>query len=45
MGKPSDPAIVEFLRFVLAEGQDYVKEMGLCTLNDVYVRYALECLQ
>jgi phosphate transport system substrate-binding protein len=44
-GKPTDPAIVEFLKFVLAEGQENVKEMGLCTLNDVYVRYAQECLQ
>lgn len=45
MGKPSDPAIVEFLKFVLAEGQQDVKEMGLCTLNDVYVRYSQESLQ
>jgi phosphate transport system substrate-binding protein len=45
MGKPSDPAILEFLRFVLTEGQENVREMGLCVLNDVYVRYALECLK
>ena len=45
MGKPSDPAIVEFLKFVLTDGQENVKEMGLCTLNDVYVRYAQESLQ
>jgi phosphate transport system substrate-binding protein len=44
-GKPSDPAIVEFLRYVLSEGQDDVKEAGLCELNDVYVGYSLDKLK
>ena len=43
--KPTDPVIIEFLKYILDEGQESVKEMGLCKLNDVYVRYAQEALQ
>lgn len=45
MGKPSDPTIIEFLKYVVGEGQESVKEMGLCELNNVYIRYAEESLQ
>jgi phosphate transport system substrate-binding protein len=45
IGKPTDPAIIEFIKYVLSEGQKNVKEMGLCELNDVYVRYSLDALK
>ena len=45
LGKPSDPVIIEFLKYVVGEGQESVKEMGLCELNNVYIRYAQEALQ
>ncbi len=44
IGKPSDPAIVEFLKYILSEGQETVQEKGLCKLNDVYLRFGLESL-
>lgn len=44
-GKPTDPAIVEFLKYILSEGQSDVKESGLCELNDVYVGYGLDKLK
>ena len=45
MGKPTDPAVVEFIRFILGEGQNSVKNMGLCPLNNVYLRYSLDALK
>lgn len=45
MGKPVDPVILEFLKYILTEGQENVKEKGLCQLNDVYLRIGLESLQ
>ena len=45
MGKPINPAIVGFLNYVLSEGQEIIKERGLCELNNVYIRYAKESLQ
>jgi phosphate transport system substrate-binding protein len=45
LGKPSDPVILEFLYFILTEGQESVKESGLCQLNNVYIRSALDNLQ
>jgi phosphate transport system substrate-binding protein len=45
VGKPTNPAIIEFLKYVLSAGQEKVKEKGLCELNNVYIRYALESLQ
>jgi phosphate transport system substrate-binding protein len=45
LGKPTDKAVIEFLRFILADGQERVKEMGLCELNNVYIRYGQESLQ
>ena len=44
LGKPSDQAIVEFLRYVLTDGQENVAKTGLCELNNVYIRYSLEKL-
>jgi phosphate transport system substrate-binding protein len=45
MGEPVDPVIVEFLKYILTDGQESVKEKGLCNLNDVYIRFGLERLQ
>lgn len=45
LGKPSDPAIMAFLNYVINEGQNYVKEIGLCELNSVSLRYARESLK
>jgi len=45
LGKPSDPLIVEFLHYVLGEGQGSVQKAGFCPLNYVYINYALESLK
>lgn len=45
LGKPSDPVIIEFLKYILAEGQESVKTLGICELNDVYIRIAKESLE
>ncbi|MCX6333873.1 MAG: extracellular solute-binding protein [Bacteroidia bacterium] len=45
MGKPADPAVVEFLRYVLSDGQQEVKNAGICQLNDVYLKYSLDNLK
>jgi len=45
LGKPTDPVILQFIYFILTEGQESVKESGLCQLNNVYIRSALESLQ
>lgn len=45
VGKPSDPVLLEFLKYILSAGQESVKAMGLCELNNVYLRYSLESLQ
>jgi phosphate transport system substrate-binding protein len=45
LGKPAEPEVIEFLKFVLSEGQTFVKNSNLCELNDVYVRSALEMLK
>jgi phosphate transport system substrate-binding protein len=45
MGKPSDPAILEFLKYALTTGQTSVASSGFCELNDVYVKNALENLK
>jgi phosphate transport system substrate-binding protein len=44
VGKPSDPAIIEFLYYVLGEGQSSVEKVGFCPLNNVYINYALDFL-
>jgi phosphate transport system substrate-binding protein len=45
LGKPTDPAIIEFLWYAVSDGQISVKEMGLCELNNVYIRYSQESLK
>lgn len=45
IGKPTDPAILAFLTYVITEGQEYLEETGLCRLNSVHLRYARESLQ
>jgi len=44
-GKPTDPAIVEFLKYVLGEGQSGIEKTGFCPLNDVYIKYSLDYLK
>lgn len=45
LGKPVDPAIVEFLKYILTDGQESIKKTGLCELNDVYLEYSLDRLK
>lgn len=45
LGKPAESLKLEFIRYALSEGQDKVKEMGLCKLNDVYIRSGQESLR
>lgn len=45
MGKPTDPVILEFLRYALNEGQSDVKKAGFCPLNNVYLEYARNSLK
>jgi phosphate transport system substrate-binding protein len=45
LGKPTDPVIVEFLYYVLGEGQSGIKKIGFCPLNDVYIKYSLDYLK
>jgi phosphate transport system substrate-binding protein len=45
IGKPEERVIVEFLRYLLTEGQENVQKTGLCELNSVYVKYSLDKLE
>ncbi len=45
IGKPTDPAIVEFLNYSLTTGQAMVAKKGFCELNDVYIKDALNKLK
>jgi phosphate transport system substrate-binding protein len=45
LGRPSDPAIIEFLRYVLNEGQSSIEKTGLCELNDFSIKYSLDKLK
>ena len=45
LGKPSDPAVIGFLKYVLGEGQKSVKSSGFCPLNNVYISYSLDLLK
>jgi phosphate transport system substrate-binding protein len=45
IGKPTEPAIIEFIRYMLSDGQKNVREQGLCQLNDVYIRYSLDAVK
>jgi phosphate transport system substrate-binding protein len=44
VGKPTDPAVKEFIRYVLGDGQKIVWTLGLCQLNNVYIRNSLDAL-
>jgi phosphate transport system substrate-binding protein len=44
MGKPTDEVVVEFIRYILTEGQNVVRETGYCGLNNVYIQNALDRL-
>lgn len=45
LGKPTDQSAVEFLKYILTEGQNDIKSSGLCELNDVYIGYSLDKLK
>lgn len=45
MGKPSDPAVREFIYYVLGEGQKKIQTIGYCPLNNVYIRHSLDRLK
>jgi phosphate transport system substrate-binding protein len=45
VGKPADPAVLEFLKYTLTEGQASVAGSGFCELNDVYIKNALDNLK
>ena len=45
LGKPTDEAILAFLRYILTEGQKDVKGSGLCELNGAYVKFSLDKLE
>lgn len=45
IGKPTDPAILEFLNYALTDGQELVATTGFCELNDVYIKDALNTLK
>jgi phosphate transport system substrate-binding protein len=45
VGKPTDKAIIEFIKYTLTTGQDDVKIVGLCELNNVYIQYSLDQLK
>jgi phosphate transport system substrate-binding protein len=44
LGKPTDPVVIEFLKYVLSDGQLAVKNSNFCELNNVYLRYELQRL-
>jgi phosphate transport system substrate-binding protein len=45
IGKPTDPAITEFINYTLTSGQAEVGVSGFCELNDVYIANAREKLK
>lgn len=42
IGKPDDPAIIEFINYALTKGQADVASSGFCELNNVYIKNAKE---
>ena len=44
-GKPTDPDIIAFLKWVLTDGQKYVKEAGYVPLTDAHIKQELAKLQ
>ncbi|HOB85696.1 MAG TPA: substrate-binding domain-containing protein [Bacteroidales bacterium] len=45
LGTPGNPAVLAFLSYIIGDGQEFVKNMGLCELSSVHLRYARESLQ
>ena len=45
LGTPGNPAILAFLGYVIGDGQEFVKNIGLCELSSVHLRYARESLR
>ncbi len=45
LGTPGNPAILAFLGYVIGDGQEFVKNLGLCELSSVHLRFARESLQ
>jgi ABC-type phosphate transport system substrate-binding protein len=45
LGKPSDPAIIEFITYALTKGQTEVGSSGFCELNDVYIENSIARLK
>ena len=45
IGKPTDTDEVEFLKYILREGQNDILTSGFCELNDVYIGYSLDKLK
>ncbi len=45
IGKPQDQAVREFLYYVLGDGQKSINALGLCPLNNIYIRDALRRLE
>jgi phosphate transport system substrate-binding protein len=45
LGKPTDPVVVEFLKYVLSDGQVTVRNSNFCELNNVYLNYELQKLK
>jgi phosphate transport system substrate-binding protein len=45
IGKPTDPAMLEFLKYTLTIGQVSVAKAGFCELNDIYILNAQEKLK
>lgn len=45
LGKPSDPAIIEFITYTLTKGQPEVGSSGFCELNDIYIENAIARLK
>jgi phosphate transport system substrate-binding protein len=45
IGKPTDPAILEFLNYALTTGQAAIASTGFCELNDVHIKSALSNLK
>ena len=43
-GKPTDPAIIGFLKWVLTDGQQYVKQAGYVPLTDEVIKAQLDKL-
>jgi len=45
LGTPGNPAVLAFLGYIIGDGQEFVKNLGLCELSSVHLRFARESLQ